>query len=344
MLLAHEELFVERDERLCVRGRLRGGMEGDWTCQHCGRQGCWVTKVKCYRCGKSKYDQPVQQQQAGGSANVPGWIRTQAQQQTEREWNQAARGAGVGLGSGGQPLGQKPPQPQQGQGKQKQKSQTQSRAASPAPEEDTHEVLLAQLSGLIPSTLLEQVRTSLPRPEKPLAERMMQVQNKLDEEKKAVNSWREAVKVREAALVEGRKMLADHVTKMTGLQSELNSLETEFIAQRKDKEEKERMEEEQQLAATQIDVERTPIPDEDVDMEGGKKRRARSPEPLTYEQMEASILHSMETLGTKPEDYLAMIQRCMSKKMQQVHGPEKGEEVGSEPVIKEDGEVEDQNL
>ena len=150
-----------------------------------------------------------------------------------------------------------------------------------------------------------------------MAERMMQVLNKLDEEKNAVNSWREAVKVREAALVEGRKMLADHVTKMTGLQSELNSLETEFIAQRKEKEEKERKEEEQKLAATQVDVECTPIPDEDVDMEGGlcqggKKRRARSPEPLTYEQMETSILHSMETLGTKPEDYLAMIQRCMS--------------------------------
>ena len=31
--------------------RLRGGMDGDWTCQHCGRQGCWVTKVRCHRCG-----------------------------------------------------------------------------------------------------------------------------------------------------------------------------------------------------------------------------------------------------------------------------------------------------
>ena len=44
----------------------------------------------------------------------------------------------------------------------------------------------------------------------------------------------------------------------------------------------------------------------------------------------------METVGTKPEDYLAMIQRCMSMKMQQIHGRhEKGEE---------DGEGEDQNL
>ena len=147
------------------------------------------------------------------------------------------KGAGVGLGSGGQPLGQKPPQLQQGWGKQKQKSQTQSRAVSPPQEEDAHEALLAQLSGLIPNSLLEQVRTNLPWPEKPLTERMMQVQNKLDEEKIAVNSWREAVKV----------------------------------------------------------VEHTPFLDEDVDMEdnlcqGGKKRRARSPEPLTYEQMELAFL------------------------------------------------------
>ena len=51
-----EELWLEQDERFCMRGKLRGGMDGDWTCQHCGRQGCWVTKVRCYRCGKSNYD------------------------------------------------------------------------------------------------------------------------------------------------------------------------------------------------------------------------------------------------------------------------------------------------
>ena len=59
----------------------------------------------------------------------------------------------------------------------------------------------------------------------------MQVQNKLDEEKKAANSWKEAVKMREAALVEGRKILADHITKVEGLQTELSSLETQFIIQ-----------------------------------------------------------------------------------------------------------------
>ena len=81
-----------------------------------------------------------------------------------------------------------------------------------------------------------------------------------------------------------------------------------------------------------------------VSVKVARKRRAGSPEPLTYEQMEASILHSMETLGTKPEDYLAMIQRCMSKKMQQIHGHEKVEEAVSEPDVKEDDGAVDQNL
>ena len=53
VLQAGEELWLEKDERLIMRGRLRGGMDGDWQCQHCGRQGCWVTKVRCCRCGKS---------------------------------------------------------------------------------------------------------------------------------------------------------------------------------------------------------------------------------------------------------------------------------------------------
>ena len=278
VLHAYEELWLEQDERLCMRGRLRGGMEGDWTCQHCGRQGCWVTKVRCYRCGKSKYD-PPNQQSMDGNPNVPGWIRTQARQQTEREWAQATRGAGVGPGTNGQPLGSKPPPPPQQQNQrsqnQRQKTQAQSRAPSPVQEEESYEVLLAALNGLIPSSLLEQVRSSLPKPEKPLTERMMQVQNKLDEEKKAANSWREAVKMREAALVEGRKILADHMTKVEGLQAELSELETQFITQRKEKEEQERKDEREKLAATQVDIEQIPIP-EDVDMEdghNGKKRR-----------------------------------------------------------------------
>ena len=98
-------------------------------------------------------------------------------------------GAGVGPGTGGQPLGQKPPPPPQQLNQrsqnQRQKVQAQSRAPSPTQEEESYDVLLAALTGLIPSSLLDQVRSSLPKPEKPLTERMMQVQNKLDEEKKA---------------------------------------------------------------------------------------------------------------------------------------------------------------
>ena len=226
----------------------------------------------------------------------------------------------MGTGTGDQLLGQRPPQVQQ-QGP-RQKPQAQSRAPTPCQiEEDSHEVLLAALSGLIPNTLLEQVRTSLLKPEKPLTERIMQVQNRLDEEKRSVNSWREAVKVREASLAERRKMLSDHVTKVEALQAEMSSLETRFIAQHKEKEEQERKEEEEKLAATEVDMQHTPIPDEDVDMEddlergGGKKARRHADElVLSYEQLEVSIIRSMEALGTKLEDYLAMIQRCMNKK------------------------------
>ena len=83
VLHAYEELWLEQDERLCMRVRLRGGMEGDWTCQHCGRQCCWVTKVRCHRCGKSKHD-PPNQQSMDGNPNVPGWIRKSGQA-TDRE-------------------------------------------------------------------------------------------------------------------------------------------------------------------------------------------------------------------------------------------------------------------
>ena len=278
MLHACEKLWLEQDERVCMQVRLRGDMDGDWTCQHCGRQGCWVTKVRCYRCGKSKYD-PPNQQPMDENPNMPGWIRSQAKQQTEREWAQATRGAGVGSGTGGQPLGQKPPPPPQQQNQrpqnQRQKAQAVSRAPSPVQEEESHEVLLAALSGPIPSTLSEQVRSSMPKPEKPLTERMIQVQNKLDEKKKAASSWREAVKMREAALVEERNILADHMTKVEGLQAELSELETQFTTQRTEKEKQERKDEREKLAATQVDIEQIPIP-EDVDMEdghGGKKRR-----------------------------------------------------------------------
>ena len=69
-------------------------------------------------------------------------------------------------------------------------------------------------------------------------------------------------------------------------------------------------------------MEQTPIP-EDVDMEdelgrGGKKARRNAVEVVSYEELEADILRSMDALGTKLEDHLAMIQRCMTKKTQQV--------------------------
>ena len=58
---------------------------------------------------------------------------------------------------------------------QRQKTQAQSRALSLVQEEESYEVLLAALNGLIPSSLVEQVRSSLPKLEKPLTEGMMQV-------------------------------------------------------------------------------------------------------------------------------------------------------------------------
>ena len=38
---------------------------------------------------------------------------------------------------------------------------------------------------------------------------------------------------------------------------------------------------------------------------------------MTHEEIEATILHSMEDLGTKPEDYAEMIQRCLATRAQQ---------------------------
>ena len=37
-------------------------------------------------------------------------------------------------------------------------------------------------------------------------------------------------------------------------------------------------------------------------------------EAMSYEEIEATILRSMDALGTKPEDYAEMIQRCLAKK------------------------------
>ena len=48
-----------------------------------------------------------------------------------------------------------------------------------------------------------------------------------------------------------------------------------------------------------------------------KKRREVPVEAMTYEEIEANILRSMDALGTKPEDYAEMIQRVLAKKAQQ---------------------------
>ena len=71
-------------------------------------------------------------------------------------------------------------------------------------------------------------------------------------------------------------------------------METQFIPQRKEKEEQERKDEQEKLAATQVDIEQILIP-EDVDMEdghGGKKRRRVPVEAMSYEEIEATILRS----------------------------------------------------
>ena len=108
ILLSGDLLWMGTDERLVMHGRLRGGMEGDWTCQHCGRQWCWVSRTRCYRCGKSKCDPPTQQQADNG--NAPGWIKTQARQQTGPGMGSGNEGElGLVWGRRGQPLGQRPP-------------------------------------------------------------------------------------------------------------------------------------------------------------------------------------------------------------------------------------------
>ena len=63
-------------------------------------------------------------------------------------------------------------------------------------------------------------------------------------------------------------------------------------------------------------MERTPIPDGNVDMEdevghGGKKaRRGAERSVMTFEQLEVMIQRSMDAAGTKPEELLSLIQRC----------------------------------
>ena len=146
--------------------------------------------------------------------------------------------------------------------------------------------------------------------------------------------------------MEGRKILAAHMTKVEGLQTELSELETQFIAQRKEKEEQERKDEREKLAATHIDIEQIPIL-EDVDMEDGhkgKKRRGVPVEAMSYEEIETTILRSMDALGTKPEDYAEMIQRCLAKKAQQRSECGESSKVSRLDIQEEGNQEEDLNL
>ena len=95
-----------------------------------------------------------------------------------------------------------------------------------------------------------------------------------------------------------------------------------------------------------LDIEQIPIP-EDVDMEdgpGGKKRRGVPVEAMTYEEIEATILRSMDALGTKLEDYAEMIQRCLAKKAQQRAECGESSKVSRLDVQENGNQEEDMNL
>ena len=63
-------------------------------------------------------------------------------------------------------------------------------------------------------------------------------------------------------------------------------------------------------------------------------------EAMTYEEIEATILHSVGALGTKLEDYAEMIQRSLAKKAQQ--RMEDGESSKISMLdVKENGNVEE---
>ena len=80
------------------------------------------------------------------------------------------------------------------------------------------------------------------------------------------------------------------------------------------------------------------------DSHGGKKRREVPVEAMTYEEIEATILRSMDALGTKPEDYAEMIQRCLAKKARQRAECGESSKI-SKLDVKENGNVEeDPNL
>ena len=67
-------------------------------------------------------------------------------------------------------------------------------------------------------------------------------------------------------------------------------------------------------------------------------------EAMTYEEIEANILLSMDALGTKPEDYAEMIQRVLAKKAQQRAECGESSKVSRLDIPEEENREEDMNL
>ena len=81
-----------------------------------------------------------------------------------------------------------------------------------------------------------------------------------------------------------------------------------------------------------------------VDGRNGKKRRGVQAEPMTYEELEANILRSMDNNGKTPEDYAEMIQRCLAKKAQQRAECGESSKVSRLDIQEEGNQEEDLNL
>ena len=75
------------------------------------------------------------------------------------------------------------------------------------------------------------------------------------------------------------------------------------------------------------------------------RKEGRVPvEAMSYEEIEATILRSMDALGTKPEDYAVMIQRCLAKKAQQRAECGESSKVSRLDIQEEGNQEEDLNL
>ena len=66
--------------------------------------------------------------------------------------------------------------------------------------------------------------------------------------------------------------------------------------------------------------------------------------PCRMRKIEANILRSMDALGTKPEDYAEMIQRCLAKKAQQRAECGESSKVSRLDIQEEGNQEEDLNL